>query len=305
MYASNCEKKWGEKMPKWVKGIVVGIILCVLGFSSFKACDILQMRREAKSSYSDLNSQYVQVVTPTEPDSGAASDNEEEDEGETAPKEIIRHVNVDFEALQSENPDFWAWLYLIDDHIINYPICQHDDNKYYLDHLFNGTKNVNGTIFLDYRNTKPRTLEEFDANSLIYGHRMTCETMFHALGDFRYQWYYDEHPYFYLELPEHEYRLDVFASYVTTSVSDAYTLYFNEEDGYIIDENGEQKKAYKYSESVPTFEQWYASIMEQNLIKTSVKVEKGDKIITFSTCDYTYDYNGRFVVHCKVVDVNS
>ena len=64
---------------------------------------------------------------------------------ETAP------ITVDFERLQEENKDIIAWLYCPDTEI-NYPVVQSKDNEYYLRRLLDGTWNIAGTLFIDYRN---------------------------------------------------------------------------------------------------------------------------------------------------------
>lgn len=274
-------------MSKSVKVIILVILLAILSYASYRAYDIFSAQKEAESSYDTLN-QYIQ--TPTAP-------KEEVEEELTG---INRQLEVDFEALIAENSDFYGWLYLPNDDIINYPVVQGEDNDYYLKHLFDGTYNIHGTLFVDYRNSQ----DPLNENTIIYGHRMQTPTMFHNLRNFKMQEYYEEHPIFYLELPDKEYKLEVFASYVTGSISDAYTITFNEEDGDIVDADGNIHVSYKLNEDVPTFEDWYEKVLNKSLIETDVEVKKGDKIITFSTCDYSFD-NARFVVHCKVVETGA
>lgn len=275
-------------MRKPVKIIILCVLFIILGYSSYRAYDIFSVQEDASNSYDTLN-EYVQV-----------KEESEVIEGREEAQEIKRYLEVDFKALKEENSDFYGWLYLINDDIINYPVVQGEDNEYYLNHLFDRKSNAHGTLFLDYRNKQ----DPLDDNSIIYGHRMQSKSMFNNLSGFKKQEYYQEHPCFYLELPDKEYRLEVFASYITSAVSDAYTITFNEEDGYVTDADGNRHIAYKFNDTIPTFEEWYEKVMNKNLLETNVEVTKEDRIFTFSTCDYTFD-NARFVVHCKVIETGA
>lgn len=101
---------------------------------------------------------------------------------ETAP------IKVDFERLQEENKDIIAWLYCPDTEI-NYPVVQSKDNEYYLRRLLDGTWNIAGTLFMDYRNAADCS----DLHTIIYGHNMKNNTMFGSLPKYSKQEYYEEH----------------------------------------------------------------------------------------------------------------
>ena len=75
---------------------------------------------------------------------------------------------VDFDALAAINPHVVGWLYG-EDTSIHYPVVQGEDNDYYLSHLFDGTTNPNGCLFLDCRGASDFS----DNNSIIYGHYTT------------------------------------------------------------------------------------------------------------------------------------
>lgn len=280
-------------MKKAFKLIVLIILLSVFCYSAYRVYDIFIVTKESETVYEDLN-QYVQITPPTE-----STPTETEVKIEEV-KEISRYMEVDFDALKEQNSDFVGWLHLVDSEIISFPVVHYEDNDYYLSHLFDGTPNANGTIFIDYRNYNDFS----DDNTIIYGHRMRSGAMFWSLGDFKSQEFYEAHPHFYLELPDKEYRLDVFACYVTPYISDAYTLIFNEEEGLFTDANGNKSMSYKLDSSIPTFEDWYENVMEQNLLKTDVEVSKEDRIVTLSTCDYSFN-KARLVIHCKIVDTNN
>ncbi len=47
--------------------------------------------------------------------------------------------SVDFETLRENGPDIIGWLSLTDT-VLNYPVTQTDNNEYYLNHLYDETK---------------------------------------------------------------------------------------------------------------------------------------------------------------------
>ena len=89
---------------------------------------------------------------------------------------------VDFDTLSSINSDIVGWLYCPDT-AISYPVPQGEDNSYYLKHLFDGTRNSAGSLFLDSR---CQGLE--GKNSIIYGHYMKNGTLFATLKKRQMPW---------------------------------------------------------------------------------------------------------------------
>ena len=67
--------------------------------------------------------------------------------------------------LLKENQETVSWI-TVNGTNINYPVVQHSDNEYYLNHSFDGSENSAGWIFLDYRNN----IENTEKNTIIYGH---------------------------------------------------------------------------------------------------------------------------------------
>lgn len=77
---------------------------------------------------------------------------------------------------QYENEDIIGFLE-IDKTNIKYPVVKGRDNKYYLNHGYNGKYQINGALFLDMDNSEDFT----DVNSIIYGHRIASGTLFNQL----------------------------------------------------------------------------------------------------------------------------
>ena len=92
-----------------------------------------------------------------------------EDDPEKKKTEIPQ---VDFAALDDVNGT-----------VLNYPVVQGNDNSYYLSHLFDGSDNAGGCLFLDSRNNSDFT----DDNTIIYGHNMKNGTMFASINQYQEQ----------------------------------------------------------------------------------------------------------------------
>ena len=76
----------------------------------------------------------------------------------------------------------------------SYPIAYDGNNEYYLHHDLYGNYSEYGTIFLD-----ARVPSDFSGhNNVLYGHHMSDGSMFASISNYKQQWYYDAHPYFFL-----------------------------------------------------------------------------------------------------------
>ena len=182
--------------------------------------------------------------------------------------------DIDFAALAGKNSDIAAWLYLKDS-VIDYPVVKGSDNSTYLDHLFDKSWGVNGTLFIDYRNS-----DNFaDFNTIIYGHHMKDGSMFGSFKKFKEQSYYDSHKQFELILPTGKYHLRVISFYTTPS--DSLT--------------------YRYSFASESDRQAFIDMTEKKSeVKAAYTATTSDKLVTLSTCAYEYK-NARYVIVGKLV----
>lgn len=172
---------------------------------------------------------------------------------------------VDFEKLKQQNADAVAWIYLPDT-VINYPVLQHGDNDYYLDHQIDGSVNANGSIFMDYRNAPDFS----DRNTLIHGHHMRSGNMFAGLMNYKKGGYYEKHDHMYIMTPQGTYRMDLLCGSVVEAFDDIYS-------------------------AEPTQEA-IAACMRKSRFQSSLGLPEEDaKIVTLSTCSYEFD-DARFVV---------
>ena len=185
-------------------------------------------------------------------------------------------IIVDFEALQSRNPDICGWLYCPST-VISYPVVQADDNSFYLHKDIDLNYSSYGTLF-----TEALSNRDFDNdNSIIYGHHMKDGGMFAGLVNYAKQGYYEKHPTLYLNTPEMNYRIELFAAFLTDMYSDVYTSEFQTDD---------------------EMQEWIDHALEQSAFRSETEVKPGDKCITFSTCTYEYD-TARYVVLGKMIPI--
>lgn len=218
------------------------------------------------------------TVTPNDPDSGYEHESEsisDTDSAADSPSALQPSDNyaifpkVDFDALSSVNSDVIGWIYVSGTNI-NYPIVKGNDNKEYLNILFNGETNRAGSIFMDHRNSGDFS----DRNNIIYGHRLSSKTMFTALKEYKKQEFYDSHPSFVIVTPENNYEILIFSAYIANVNDSAWQLDFSD---------GE-------------YEKWLREVSERSLFKTEVTPTPSDRVVTLSTCTYEFN-NARFIVH--------
>jgi sortase B len=268
-----------KKSVKVLLFLLCAIFAGVFAFSGYKLFTIMHGYQSAERTYSSLSDRYVAPipsVTPfAAPVEGAAT---------PAPTEEIEKspIDVDFNQLLSECPDIVGWIYS-EGTKINYPVVQSlRDNPitaeyYYLYRDIHGNYSGNGTPFLDVKCAGDFT----DYNSIIYGHHMNDGSMFASLDGYRKQGdtYYQEHPVMYLNTPTQNYRVDLFAGYLTDADSSTYTVSFPDTSSFLL---------------------YCQEMKAQSNFKSDVKIQPGDRIITLSTCAYDW-YDARYVVQGKLV----
>lgn len=242
-----------KNMKRLICTVLLILLLCVFLFSAYRIYSYIGEERE--SGYL-MNSLIDEAVVPS-------SDLENEPNAKERPP-----ITVDFNALWETNQDIIAWIYC-EGTPINYPIAQRDDNSYYLRRLLDGSYNVAGTLFLDYRCKADFT----NCNSIIYGHNMKNDTMFGTLLEYTEQSYYEAHPVMWLLTPEQNYKIELFAGFVTPSDSESYDVICNMND----------------------WKQYIEDALQKSTFTANVESEGIERIITLSTCSYEYG-NARYVL---------
>ena len=175
---------------------------------------------------------------------------------------------IDFEKLRSVSKDAAAWLYNPGT-VIDYPVMQAEDYSYYLDRLPDGTRNANGSLFIDYNSAA-----DFSGRlTVIYGHHMKSGRMFGSLVGYKSQSYFEKHPYMYLYTEAGDYRIDL--------------VY-----GSIIDAGQWRDRAFMYEENIDALLTYAA---HNTSFKSQVQYGDEDRIVVLSTCSYEFD-DARYVV---------
>lgn len=236
-------------MKKVAYYVVLVILLSVFAFSAYKIGGYY-LEKHKSDKVTQEAAQYVHIEQP---------------KVEEEPKMI----EVDFASLQQVNSDIVAWIYCPNTQI-NYPVVQGSDNAYYLNHLLDGSYNVNGTIFMDFRGAADFS----DFNNILYGHHMKSGAMFANIIKYQDPKFYDTHPCMYLFTPEQNYRLDLFAGLVVSS-----------NDGV-------------YSSDISM--DYLQYLIDRSTFTSPVDISTDDTIVTLSTCSYEFE-DARYIVMAKLV----
>ena len=182
-------------------------------------------------------------------------------------------VQVDFDVLKETNKETAAWLYHPDLEI-NLPVVHTDNNSFYLKHGFDGFREDSGTLFIDCRNKGDFS----DLNTVIYGHARKDRHMFGNLQNYKDAEFCKDHPFFYLFIDGHRFRLEIVAAGDTTDASPFY--------------------------SFPVDDTWLEQlqkIMEKSPYDFGIPITPEDHYVTLSTCAYDYE-DERWLIIARIDD---
>ena len=188
--------------------------------------------------------------------------------------------------LQKENPEVVGWLE-IEGTNISYPVCQADNNDYYLTHSYKKEKVTGGSLFLDkdYDFTIP------SSNLLIYGHRNTKGLLFEDLIKYQDKDFYNDHKTIRFTTATEDSTYEVMAAFNSR-------VYYQDETNvfrYYYFVNAENKSEY---------DEFVENCKKSSLYETGVTAEYGDQLLTLSTCEYSQK-DGRFAVVARKIENNN
>lgn len=253
------KKKVLSKTGMRILNVLLVIALCVAGFSGYKLVTGLMGYKQADEKYDTLKTEAKKTPQPQA----------------TASATPANVSDIDWDYLSAQNANVAAWITLPDS-VIDYPVTYSDDNSYYLDHLFDGTTNYAGCVFIDYRNAHGF----IDKNTVFYAHYMYNGEgrMFTALNNYTDQAYYDSHKVITIDTPTALYEVKLVAGIQTTGTSDYIHLEFASNEDYL---------------------NYVNSFVENSTFQSDVTIGENDQMVTFSTCSPKNE-DGRYALIGKL-----
>ena len=205
--------------------------------------------------------------------------------GDTAEAEpVIMTIAFDTSPLDNareltNNPDIVGFLFVEGTNITNV-ILQGRNNYFYLHRDMFGNHNVNGSVFMDFRNSPDFT----DPNTILYGHNMNNGTMFHNVRYYMRREFFEAHPYIKVITDNQLFIYEIFSAF-STRVDRAYRMDFD----YIqvIFEDEEE------------FGGLVNEMMRRSVYDTGITASGDDRILVLSTCT-NVNRNTRYVVVARL-----
>ena len=181
-----------------------------------------------------------------------------------------------YEALYRENNDLVGWI-KIDGTNINYPVVQSKDApNFYLKHDFEKKYTNYGCPYAQ-QNCDVQAPSD---NVVLYSHNMKDGTMFSDLTNYKSESFWAQHPTIQFDTLTEQNEYTVIAAF-KGEASELFAY-----------------NAFVYAETPEEFDAYVAAVKELALYDTGISAAYGDKLITLSTCEYSYE-NGRMVVVAK------
>lgn len=177
-------------------------------------------------------------------------------------------IKIDFELLQAQNPDIYAWI-TVPGTGIDYPVLQKSGTEdiydnYYLDHKADLSEGLPGAIY-----TQPVNSRDFkDSVTVLYGHNMKNGGMFSSLHEFEDRDFFEKNRQIIIYTPDNTFVYEIFAAADFSDVLIPYEYDFNDDSEIL-----------RYLEDVEEC---------RGNFRNETEVLKSDKILTLSTC-----YSGR------------
>ena len=161
--------------------------------------------------------------------------------------------------------------------VINYPVAHYayDLNEYYLNRNLYKQRSAAGSIFMDFENS----VERYDPNTVLYGHQMSSNSMFHSLRYYMEKDYFDSHRYVIFNTIYEDNVWEVFSFFKSNISFNYIKVYFGSEQDFL---------------------ELAAEITERSIYETGIEIKEGDRILILSTCT-NEDRDTRYVLCARMI----
>lgn len=188
---------------------------------------------------------------------------------------------IDFAALEAENAEICAWIY-VPGTKINLPVYQSlTDDNYYLDHAADGSYSVSGEIFSQSVNSRDFS----DPVTLLYGHNMKNDGMFAPLHYFENTEFFNANDQILIYTPGHILTYEIVSAYQYDNRHIMNS--FNFKDATVLR---------SYFDYVMAPESLVRNVRE------GVQLADDDKIVQLSTCTNDGNHDRRYLVTGVLID---
>lgn len=294
-FASRIVKRLRQVSPRQVVGVIcmAGAVICFLVFlgseyrDQKKTRELEKMKNEQEiSAASDwLSTKFIDTLETDETDGEVVVAQTETVDNEVYAAEPIQEIGPqilpEYQALYEKNSDLAGWL-TVEGTGIDYPVLQAvaQSSDFYLNHDFNGKEDINGSLFLDFRNN----LQEPNDNMIIYGHNMKSGMMFGELKQYLEPSFWREHKKITFNTIYEKAEYEIVAVCLSKVAEDGAGNF----------------KYYDFIEagSKKAFRQFVKNIKELNIMDEKLELSYGDKLLTLSTCN-SYTEDGRLFLVAK------
>lgn len=270
---SRVSRKKKRKLRLWVWATLFFIgFLCLL-FAGFKLVQWAQDNKSTSLQNEKIKEETkVKKIPASEKDEMINPPDDKDNDYWNYMK--LPLMSVDFNELKKKNSDTVAFI-KVNGTNINYPVVQTTDNKYYLTHSYDKSKNDAGWVFLDYRND----IHNLNQNTIIYAHGRYDTTMFGSLKNvFKNNWYKNTDNYvIHLSTPTYNSLWQVFSVYSIPTETYYLTSSFGTTESY---------------------QKFIDTMISRSKFNFNATVNTNDKILTLSTC---YNKTEKVVLHAKLI----
>ncbi|MCL2158697.1 MAG: class B sortase [Oscillospiraceae bacterium] len=244
---------------------------------------ILAGQAEDKTDTTETTTEPQTQAPNTEPSEASTEQQTEITTAEQIPAETKPPVKAkrayqgDFDRLREKyrNDDIIG-IVKIPGTVVYYPVVHHDEsNEYYLERDLYKNKSSAGSICLDYENS----VERHDPNTILYGHQMSSNSMFHTLSYYNDANFFWEHRYIIFNTIYENSAWEVFAFFKTDVSFNYIKVFFRSERDFL---------------------SLAAEMSARSLYDTGIEIKEGDRILTLSTCT-NIEQDTRYVLVARMI----